>query len=261
MQSFFHDGKVALQQIQQSGFHIWTQAKPGKNVTRHFDRLTFSTGAADDEGDIEHARTIDPNIPAFKTDPPIFGFARALASRYAPQMERNDEATNLSFGNRLALGFKVIFNATFAAQVVSALKAGQAKPSTPSAEQVHASSLLLLSSLQREGRLVDFLQQDVASFSDEEVGAAARVVHAGSRKLLHQYFDLEPAAKQNEGAEVTVPKGFDAQRWRLTGNVAGQPPFRGTLRHHGWVARQVRMPAVAESLDPRIIAPAEVELT
>jgi len=176
-------------------------------------------------------------------------------------MERNDEARNIPFGQRLALGLKVIFNGTFAAQVVSGLKAAEAKPPTPAPEQIHASGLLLLSSLQREGRLVDFLQQDVANFSDEEIGAAARVVHAGSRKLLHQYFDLEPAAKENEGAEVTVPKGFDAQRWRLTGNVAGQPPFRGTLRHHGWVARQVRMPAVSESLDPRIITPAEVELT
>jgi hypothetical protein len=176
-------------------------------------------------------------------------------------MERNDDARNVSFGQRLTLGLKVIFNGTFAAQVVSALKAAEVKPSTPPPEKLHASGLLLLSSLQREGRLVDFLQQDVANFSDEEIGAAARVVHAGSRKLLHQYFDLEPAAKENEGAEVTVPKGFDAQRWRLTGNVAGQPPFRGTLRHHGWVARQVRMPAVSEALDPRIITPAEVELT
>jgi hypothetical protein len=42
--------------------------------------------------------------------------------------------------------------------------------------------------------------------------------------------------------------------------VAGQPPFRGTLKHHGWVASSVRLPAVAESLDARVLAPAEVEL-
>jgi hypothetical protein len=107
---------------------------------------------------------------------------------------------------------------------------------------------------------VDFLQQDVASFSDEEVGAAARVVHGGCRKVLQQYFDLEPAAKEAEGTEVSLLAGFDAQRWRLTGNVAGQPPFRGTLRHHGWVARAIRIPALAETIDPRVVAPAEVEL-
>ena len=175
-------------------------------------------------------------------------------------MERNQQSDSVPFGERLALGLRMIFNGAFAAKALSAIKATEAKPTVAAPERVHASSLLLLSALQREGRLVDFLQQDVAHFSDEEIGAAARVVHAGSRKLLQQYFDLEPAARENEGAELTVPKGFDAQRWRVTGNVAGEPPFRGTLRHHGWVARQVRMPAVAESLDPRIIAPAEVEL-
>ena len=175
-------------------------------------------------------------------------------------MERTDEAKGVSFGERLALGLKVIFNGGFAGQVTTALKAQEAKAVTPAPERVHASGLLLLGALQREGRLLDFLQQDIAAFSDEQVGAAARVVHTGSRKILQQYFDFEPAAKEAEGAEVSVPKGFDAQRWRLTGNVAGQPPFRGMLRHHGWVARQVRMPAISESLDARIIAPAEVEL-
>jgi hypothetical protein len=77
---------------------------------------------------------------------------------------------------------------------------------------------------------------------------------------LADHFTLEPAFKESEGATVTLPAGFDAQRVRITGNVAGQPPFRGTLKHHGWVASSVRLPAVAESLDARVLAPAEVEL-
>jgi hypothetical protein len=138
----------------------------------------------------------------------------------------------------------------------------EAKPAAapPPPERLHASGLLLLNALQREGRLVDFLQQDVVGFSDQEIGSAARVVHSGCRKVLEQYFALEPAAPEAEGSTVTLAKGFDAQRIRLTGNVAGQPPFRGTLRHHGWVAREVRLPAWSEALDPRIVAPAEVEL-
>lgn len=127
-------------------------------------------------------------------------------------------------------------------------------------ERVHASGLHMLALLQREGRLVDFLQEEVAGFSDAEVGAAARAVHAGCRQALTQCLTLEPVLPEAEGATVTVPAGFDAQRIRLTGQVAGSPPFRGALKHHGWVAAQVRFPAVSETLDPRVLAPAEVEL-
>ena len=125
---------------------------------------------------------------------------------------------------------------------------------------MHASGLLLVASLQREGRLLDFLQQDVAGFSDEEVGAAARVVHTGCRKVLAAVFRVRAGSKEAEGSTITVPQGFDPQRIRLTGNVAGQPPFKGTLKHHGWVAKEIRMPALSEAMDPRIVAPAEVEL-
>lgn len=153
-----------------------------------------------------------------------------------------------------------MFSSEFAQKVNKALESLDSAPVEMPPEKQHASGLFLLGALQREGRLVDFLQQDVAAFSDEQVGAAARVVHGGSRKVLQQYFKLEPVATQAEGSEVTMPKGFDSLRWRPTGNVAGDPPFRGVLRHHGWVASQVRMPVVSEKLDYRVIAPAEVEL-
>lgn len=166
------------------------------------------------------------------------------------------------FFARLKLAFRVLGNAALARQV-AALEPVLAAPETaaePAPEKVHAAALAVLGLLQREGRLVDFLQEDVAAFSDAEIGAAARVVHAGSRKVLSQYLVLEPVLKDSEGASVTVPAGFNAERIRLTGNVAGQPPFRGTLKHHGWVATSVRFPAISTALDPRVIAPAEVEL-
>ena len=171
------------------------------------------------------------------------------------------------------MALRLIFNAEFARQVATALQAPPPKPAArpaPAAtaapapvvppERAHASGLMLLNALQREGRLVDFLQQDVAGFSDEDIGAAARVVHSGCRKVLQQYFVLVPASPDTEGASVTVAKGFDAQRIRLTGNVAGEPPFRGTLKHHGWVASEVRLPSLSDAMDPKVIAPAEVEL-
>jgi len=127
-------------------------------------------------------------------------------------------------------------------------------------ENPHASGLFLLSMLQREGRFVDFVQEDVAGFSDEQVGAAARVVHDGCRKVVKQYLAIEPVLAQEEGATVDVPAGFDANRIRLTGNVAGSGPFKGALKHHGWAAKTVNLPAPPAALDPKILAPAEVEL-
>lgn len=139
--------------------------------------------------------------------------------------------------------------------------AAEAKPlPPPSLEATHASGLFLLSMFQREGRFVDFLQEDVAGFSDEQVGAAARVVHDGCRKVVKQYLSIEPVLAQEEGATVDVPAGFDAHRIRLTGNVAGAPPFKGALKHHGWAAKDVKLPAPPAALDPKILAPAEVEL-
>jgi hypothetical protein len=166
-----------------------------------------------------------------------------------------------SFFARLGLAFRVLGDASLAAKVTAleapapVEKAVEIPP-----EKVHASGLAVLGLLQREGRLVDFLQEDVTSFSDADIGAAARVVHAGSRKVLHQYVTLEPVLKDAEGAAVTVPAGFNAERIRLTGNVTGQPPFKGSLKHHGWVATSVRFPSLSPSLDPRVITPAEVEL-
>jgi hypothetical protein len=157
------------------------------------------------------------------------------------------------------MAVRLLFDSEFAQQVSKGLNKGEQTPPAK-AEPAAASALWLLGTLQREGRLLDFLQQNVASFSDEEVGAAARVVHDGCRKTIQQYYELEAATTEQEGARVSLAAGFDPQRWRLTGNISGQPPFRGTLRHHGWVVRQVRTPTVSKALDERVIAPAEVEL-
>lgn len=165
-----------------------------------------------------------------------------------------------SFFARLGLAFRVLGNAELAGKVIAAEQpVAVEKPVAPAPEKLHASGLALLGLLQREGRLVDFLQEDVSGYSDADIGAAARVVHAGSRKVVQQYLTLEPVLNESEGATVTVPAGFNAERIRLTGNVTGQAPFRGALKHHGWVATSVRLPDVP-ALDARVIAPAEVEL-
>jgi hypothetical protein len=136
-----------------------------------------------------------------------------------------------------------------------------AKPAAPTPPPFDPSPALhLLAILQREGRLVDFLQEDIASYPDADVGAAVRVVHEGCRKVLADYVVLEPLRSEGEGARVVLEKGFDAGAVRLTGNVSGEPPFSGALRHHGWRAADVRLPPPPAGQDPKIVAPAEVEL-
>ncbi|MGI4779108.1 MAG: DUF2760 domain-containing protein [Janthinobacterium lividum] len=121
-------------------------------------------------------------------------------------------------------------------------------------------ALQLLALLQRESRFVDFLQEDIAAYSDAEVGGAARLLHGGARKVLQDTFDLEAVRNEAEGSRLTLPAGFDAAAVRVTGNVVGQPPFAGTLQHKGWRATGVRLPALTEGHDTHVIAPAEVEL-
>lgn len=123
-----------------------------------------------------------------------------------------------------------------------------------------AGALALLALLQREGRLVDFLQQDVTTFGDEEIGAAARVVHAGCRKALGEHATIAPVRTEDEGAAVELPEGYEASSVKLVGDVKGSPPFSGTLRHRGWRASKVKLPEPVAGHDVRVLAPAEVEL-
>jgi hypothetical protein len=164
--------------------------------------------------------------------------------------------------DRLKIAWRVLLHGDYAADLLDGLKELQSKRARGSmpAERTHASALMLLAALQREGRFIDFLRQDVAGFPDEDIGAAARFVHAGCRKIIDQFFRFQPASNGSEGAPMTVPAGFDAQRIRLTGNVTGNPPFRGTLKHHGWIITEVKMPEISDALDPRVAAPAEVEV-
>jgi hypothetical protein len=89
-----------------------------------------------------------------------------------------------------------------------------------------------------------------------------RDIHRGCRRALAEHLPLEPVLKQAENAPVRVDPGFDPASIRLTGNVVGEPPFTGTLKHHGWRIAKVALPMVAGgAIDLSVVAPAEVELT
>jgi hypothetical protein len=174
----------------------------------------------------------------------------------------------------LIVPWKVLFDGAFAARVLllgSAPKPPTVLVSSPpeidpgiteaEAEPDPTSALQLLAILQREGRLLDFLQDDVAAYSDAEIGAAARVVHQGCKRGLADYVEIVGVRAEAEGAPVLLEAGFDAARTRVTGNLVGEPPFRGTLAHHGWRVTKIRLPRLAGGHDPRIVAPAEVEVS
>lgn len=134
------------------------------------------------------------------------------------------------------------------------------KPSSAVAEHHIDGALALLALLQREGRLVDFLRETVEDYSDEDIGAAVRDIHRGCKAVLDEHLSIEAVMPGEEDSPVTVPEGFDPSEVRLVGKVSGEPPFRGTMRHHGWRVTETRLPQLTEGVDRRVLAPAEVEL-
>lgn len=179
----------------------------------------------------------------------------------------------------LALGFSVLLWLCLRLSFSGALrKAGASPPERspsdtparrtvseapdPAAEKMNQERLYLhlFSILQREGRLMDFLAEEIEEYTDEDIGAAVRSIHENCRKIIHKYIIPQSILTDEEDSEITIPPGFDPNAIKLTGNVTGNPPFKGVLRHKGWKAEKIGMPTLSGDLDPRIIAPAEVEI-
>lgn len=133
----------------------------------------------------------------------------------------------------------------------------QARPTEESADR----AVQMLALLQRDGRLIDFFSEDITAYQDAQIGAAVRELHANCRKALEQYVKLEPILAGEEDRPVTVDAGFDPSSIKLIGNVTGQPPLRGLLRHRGWRVTEVNLPPMALQDSGRsVVAPAEVEI-
>jgi hypothetical protein len=169
--------------------------------------------------------------------------------------------------------FLVLFKRTVAEQVAKALAGREAAPTAAPAPApppkkppvakgpARSEAITLLAALQREARFVDFIQESLDGYADAQIGAVARDVHRDCKAVLARMFALRPAVADEEGKEVEVPAGFDSGRWRLTGNVTGEPPFRGRLVHPGWEATTCELPTWSgAAAAQRIVAPAEVEL-
>jgi hypothetical protein len=128
------------------------------------------------------------------------------------------------------------------------------------AEQRRRGAVQVLAVLQREGRLLDFLSEDIDTYSDGQIGAAVRDIHRGCRKALAEHVKVAPIRSEPDEAVVRIAAGHDASQVRLIGQVSGRPPFEGTLRHHGWRSTHINLPDIPAGHDPTVICPAEVEI-
>ena len=120
--------------------------------------------------------------------------------------------------------------------------------------------LHLLSVFQREGRLVDFFAEDLSLYQDDQIGAAVRNIQENCKNTMDKYLKPVAVIDQNEGDEITIDAPFNADEIKLIGNVSGNPPFKGILRHKGWKVNKTELPKLAAGTDSRLIAPAEVEI-
>ena len=169
--------------------------------------------------------------------------------------------------SKLGLAFKAFFTTLKSEEFAKLVETGgapkqvEAAPAPVIEKPKRSEALTLLASLQREARLVDFLMEPLDDYSDQQVAAAVRDIQADSRKALERMFAPKPLRTENEGTKITVPAGFDAGAFKLTGNVSGEAPYEGELMHPGWTATKVDVPVWKGSDDTaNVIAPAEIEL-
>lgn len=177
------------------------------------------------------------------------------------------------FGARLRIAFAAFFRSLlsppFAGQVDSLLT-GQAatpaptiittpsQPPEPPKPQLHP--LQLLAILQREGRLVDFLMEDIQGLPDAQIGAAVREVHKKTAKALCDHVTLEPVVATQEDESMTVAAGYDPSAIRVVGNLGANPPYTGAVRHRGWQAKDLKLQPLPAGQNTSVVAPAEIEV-
>jgi hypothetical protein len=171
--------------------------------------------------------------------------------------------------------FKSLFNREAAERIDQSLKGPSEQPKIeppkppekkPAPAPVpkkpaRSEAVTLLAALQREARFIDFVKEPLDGLSDEQIGAAVRDIHRNLAAVVNRMFAPQPVLSDSEGATIEVPKGFDAGKYRLVGKVAGEPPFHGTLAHHGWQVASCQLPEwTGSDAAASVIAPAEVEI-
>ena len=170
----------------------------------------------------------------------------------------------MAFSTRFSYAFRCFFSLLFSgtippdigratgANAPNESAAAKAKTSENPPVESFDRAVQILALLQRDGRLIDFLSEDVSSYPDSQLGAAVRTIHASCRQVLDRYLKLEPVISSEEDQPVTVPAGFDPATVKLLGNVVGQPPVKGLLRHRGWRVAEVKLPSLPQGWGVRL---------
>lgn len=172
----------------------------------------------------------------------------------------------LGLGARIAFAFRCFFTLLFQGRlpddVLDHFRPAAAPAGVPSAaprDDAGDRAVQLLGILQRDGRLVDFLQEDIGSYADAQIGAAVRDVHANCRTSLARYVTLEPVVGDPEGERIRLNGTVDPTRYKLVGNVGHQSSVSGVVRHRGWRVTHLSLPPLpGDARD--VVAPAEVEV-
>jgi hypothetical protein len=120
--------------------------------------------------------------------------------------------------------------------------------------------LHLLSVLQREGRLMDFICGDLTALDDARLGAAVRGIQENCQRVIRQNLAPTAIVETEEGGRFTVRAETDPALVKVYGKVSGPPPFEGIVRHRGWRAARLEPPTLAGKGDEGLIAPAEIEI-
>ena len=173
----------------------------------------------------------------------------------------------ISHGKRWKYAFRVFFSLIFHGRIADDIldafrpvREPAPAPATPAVPGDRGDrAVQLLAILQRDGRLVDFLMEDLAGYADAQVGAAVRDVHTSCRASLARYVTLEPVLHDSEGAVVTLGGAADPARVKVIGHVTGAAPLRGVLRHRGWEATRLELPPLPAGIRT-VVAPAELEV-
>lgn len=177
----------------------------------------------------------------------------------------------LSFSTRIAYAFRCFFALIFSGAIPDdVLRALQVDPpkaaptAAPMPEKPAVAgperAIQILALFQRDGRLIDFLQEDVAPYPDSQLGAAVREIHSSCKQVLDRYVKLEPVLNSEEDQPVTLPNGVDSASIKLIGNVGAGTPTKGILRHRGWRVKEASLPSLPQGTGRTIVAPAEVEI-